>query len=58
MQALLVITVCFTWLFFFLIMHKLLLSVFIHVSCFIYIYFSYSHFDVPVLLSLKGGRHN
>lgn len=42
----------------FLIAHKLLLSVLISLSCFIYIYFASSHFDAPVLLNLKGGRRN
>lgn len=40
-----------------LIAHKFLLSVLISLSYFIYICFTSSRFDVPVLLSLKGGRH-
>lgn len=41
-----------------LIAHKFLLSVLTSLSYFIYIHFTSSCFDVPVLLSLKGGRHN
>lgn len=41
-----------------LIAHKFLLSALISLSYFIYIHFVSSRFDVPVLLSLKGGRHN
>lgn len=41
-----------------LIAHKFLHSVLTSLSYFIYVDFSSSCFDVPVLLSLKGGRHN
>lgn len=43
---------------FFSMAHKSLLSVLINLTCFIYIYLASSHFNVLVLLSLKGGRHN